>query len=150
MDLEVWRNQSMLNTILRKRAQVLAAILVLSVVLIATTAFAATEYIKAKRGGIVPVAPGVSLVIKPGALAEDTVISANMKVKRNHISFCFGPSGTVFSKPAELCISWQAIDDVEDLTLYGEDGEGIEPAKTTRWGVKYYIEHFSMYYFRRR
>ena len=140
----------MLNTILRKRAQVLAVILVLSLLLIAATAFAATKYISAKKGGTVDIAPGVSLVIKPGVLEEDTAISANMKVKRNRISFSFRPSGAEFSKPVELCISWQAIDDVEDLTLYGENGEEIEPAKTTRWGVKYYIEHFSMYYFRRR
>ena len=140
----------MLNTVLRKRVQVLLPVLVLSVLLVAATAFAATEYISAKRGGTVDVAPGVSLVIKPGALAEDTVISANMKVKRDRISFRFGPSGTEFSKPAVLCISWRAIDGVEDLTLFGEDGEEIEPAKTTGWGLKYYIEHFSIYYFRRR
>lgn len=140
----------MLNTILRKRAQVLALILVLSVLLIAATAFAATELIRAKRGGTVDVAPGVSLVIKPGALEEDTVISANMRVKRDRITFRFGPRGTEFSKPAVLRISWQAIDGVGDLTLHGEKGEEIEPAKITGQGVKYHIEHFSVYYFRRR
>jgi hypothetical protein len=140
----------MLNTILRKRAQVLALILVLSVLLIAATAFAAAEYISAKKGGTVDVAPGVSLVIKPGALEEDTAISANMKAKRDRISFQFGPSGTEFSKPAVLCISWEVIDGVEDLTLYGENSEEIGPTKITGWGVKYYIEHFSVYYFRRR
>jgi len=146
----------MLNIILRKRAQVLALILALSVILVAATAFAATEIIKARRGGRIDVAPGVSLVIKPGGLEEDAAVSATMKVKRNRIYFSFSAaavddgSDVELTKPAELYVSWQAVDGVEDLTLYGEDGEEIEPAKATKWGAKYYIDHFSLYYFVRR
>ena len=146
----------MLNTIPRKKAQVLAITLVLSVLLIAATVFAATEVIEAKKGGRIDVAPGVSLVIKPRGLAEDAVVSANMKVKRNRIRFSFSAvaldddDDVELTKPAVLRVSWRVIDSVEGLTLYGEDGEQIEPDKTTGWGVKYYIEHFSLYYFRRR
>lgn len=147
---------SMLNTILRKRAQALALILVLSVLLVAATAFAATEIIKAKRGGVVCVGPGVSLEIKPRGLEEDAIVSADMKIKRNRISFSFSAvalddgDDVELTKPAVLCISWQAIGGVEDLTLYGEHGEEIEPAQTTKRVVKYYVDHFSIYYFRRR
>lgn len=139
----------MLNAILRKRAQVLSLILVLSVLLIVTSAFAATKFIKARSGGVVRIDRGVRLVIRPRALEEDTVISANMIQEQNRICFHFGPDDTEFLKPAELCVSWRAIDDVDDLTLYGEDNEEIKP-EVKRWGVKYYIEHFSLYYFRRR
>lgn len=139
----------MLNTILRKRAQVLALILVLSVLLTATTALAATKFIRAKSGGTITIAQGVKLVIRPGALEEDTIISADMIQKRNRTLFRFEPDDAEFSKPAELCISWEVIDGVEDLTLYGENGSRIEP-ETTRRGVKYYIDHFSLYYYRRR
>jgi hypothetical protein len=146
----------MLNTILRKRAQVLVLILVLSVLVTAATAFAATRIIRAKKGGKIDVAPGVSLVIKPGGLAEDAVVSAYMKVKRNRICFSLNAAALddgddiELTKPAALNVSWLAIHGVEDLTLYGQNGEEIEPAKKTRWGVRYDIEHFSLYYFRRR
>lgn len=146
----------MLNTILRKRAQILALILALSVILVAATAFAVTEIIKAKKGGRIDVAPGVSLVIKPGGLAEDAMVSATMKVKRNRICFSFSAAAVddgndvELTKPAVLYVSWRALDGVEDLTLYGEDGEEIEPAKATQWAAEYYIDHFSLYYFRRR
>ena len=137
----------MLDTILRRRAQ--ALVLVLSLVLSVTAVFAATELIEAKKGGTINIAPGVRLVIRPGALEEDTAISADMIQKRDRILFRFKPSRTEFLKPAELRIHWQAIEDVEDLILYGEDGEEIEP-EIRGWGTKYYIEHFSLYYFRRR
>lgn len=146
----------MLNTILRKRAQVLTLILVISVLVTAATAFAVTSIIEAKKGGKIGVAPGVLLVIKPGGLEEDAVVSANMKVKGNRTCFSLNAAAlddgddVDLTKLAVLNVSWEAIDGVEDLILYGQDGEEIEPAKTTRWGVKYYIEHFSLYYFRRR
>ena len=141
----------MLNTILRKRAQVLALILVLSVLLTATAALAATKLIIAKKGGTVNIADGMELVIPPKALVEDTFISADVKHKRDRVIFSFGPDGTEFSKPAKLFISWQAVDDadVEDLTLYGPDGLEIEP-KIKGWGVEYGIDRFSLYYYRRR
>jgi hypothetical protein len=147
----------MLNTILRKRAQALALILVLSVLLVAATAFAATEIIRAKRGGVVCVGPGVSLEIKPRGLEEDAIVSADMKVKRNRISFSFSAvalddgDDVELTKPAVLCVSQRVANDLEDLTLYGKNGEEIEPVRTTRHGAEcYLLEHFSIYYFRRR
>jgi hypothetical protein len=142
----------MLNTIPKKRARALALVLVLSVLQTAATALAATKYIEAGEGGTIDIAEGVELVIPAGALGEDTVISADMEWADDHIYFHFGPGGTEFGKPAELRITWQAIDDMglADLHLYSEDGEEIE-YEIKKWGVvSYYIEHFSLYYYRRR
>lgn len=143
----------MLNTILKKRAQALAVILILSVLLTATTALAATKFVKADKGRVIHIAPGVKLVIPPEALEEDTVVSADMEKTDDYIDFYFGPSRTKFAKPAELRITWQAISrmDVDDLTLYNTDGKEIEIEPDIKsWGVIYYIDHFSLYYYRRR
>lgn len=142
----------MLSMILRKRAQILATILVLSVFLIATAALADTKLIIAKKGGVVNIAEGIELVIRPGALENDTIVSAYMIQKRKRVIFSFGPDDTEFEKPARLCMSWAAVEalgTLESLTLYGENGERIEP-RIKGWGVEYPIEHFSLYYHRRR
>jgi len=139
----------MLSKVLKKRAQLLAVILVLSLLLTATTAFAVSEYITAKKGGVIGIAQGVKLVILPRALKEDTLISADMLKKKKRIEFTFEPDGTVFAKPAILKIAWSAIEDLEDLVLYGLDGEKIRP-RIKGWGLEYRIPHFSLYYFRRR
>ncbi len=139
----------MLNTILRKRAQLLAVILVISTIMIATAAFAVTKLIEAKTGGILEIADGARLVIPPHALKKDTVISADMSTKKKRIIFEFEPDGTVFARPARLQIGWSVVQKVDDLFLYGEDGEKIRP-RVTWWGLEYKIRHFSLYYFRRR
>lgn len=148
----------MLGAILRKRVRVLGLILVLSALLTVTTAFAITQLIKAREGGTIRIARGVKLVIRPGALEEDTVISANMVRKRNRIYFHFGPNGTTFAedKPAKLMITWRAMADMglSDFTLHGQDGEEIEPNIGRRglsYGLKSFsLYHFSLYYYRRR
>lgn len=139
----------MLNTILRKRAHLSAAVIAISLLMIATTAFAVTKLIEAKKGGTLEIAEGVELVVPPQALEEDTIISADMKMKSKSITFKFKPDGTVFVKPAKLQIAWSAIQDVDDLTLYEKNGDEIEP-RITGWGLEYEISHFSLYYFRRR
>jgi hypothetical protein len=137
------------TSILKSKTRLVSLIAVLSVFLVITTAFAATKLIVAEDGGVVDIDTGVSLVIYANALSEDTVISATMVKDEDTADFEFGPSGTQFSTPAELCISWQVISDAESLTLYGESGEVIQP-QIQGWGVKYPIEHFSLYYYRRR
>jgi len=141
----------MLNTTAGKRAQTLALTMVLSILLASTTTLAATRIIRANRGGIIRIAQGVKLVIRHAALERDTMISADMVREHGRVCFCFGSDGTAFAddKPAELRISWQAIDDVDDPVLYGDNGEEIEP-DIAGWGLRYYIGHFPMYYYRRR
>jgi len=144
----------MLHTIAKKRAQALALVLVLSVLLTAMTALAATKFIKARRGGVISIDKGVCFRIPPGSLEGDTTISADMVVKEDSICFYFGPDGTTFDPSAELIIAWPALGEfihlgVRDLILYGEDGSETKPKIELR-GTKYPIEHFSVYYFRRR
>ena len=143
--------RTLLSTILRKRTQVLATTIVLSVFMAAMAAFAASELITAKKGGTVELAPGVELVFRPGTVEEDVVVTADMKVGRKRIKYDFGPDGLVFLKPARFIVSLEAIgdSDVDDLVLYGEDGEEIEP-KVKKDRLVYDIEHFSRYYHRRR
>ncbi len=141
----------MLHTFLRKKAHVLALIVVLSILLTTMTVFAASKLITAKKGGTIDMAPGVELVILPNALEEDTIVSADMRVKPKRIVYSFGPKGVVFSKSAKLIISLEVLDGagVDDLVLYGENGEAIEPRRNKR-SLVYEIDHFSAYYHRRR
>ena len=141
----------MLEAVLRKRAKALALILFLSVFLIATTASAATRFIRADEGGAVRITSGAWLLIPAGSLEEDTLISANMKRTHNYLYFRFNPSGTVFDpdKPAQLCLAWWRLQGLESFVLYGKDGSEVTP-EFRWWGVKYDVDHFSLYYFRRR
>ena len=115
----------MLNAIPGRRAQVLTAALILSVLLIAanadaarrikddsstttsassttTSASLATEpsypwkLITADSGGTIDVAEGVTFKVRARTLQEDTVIWAGMEQTADGISFIFGPSGTQF------------------------------------------------------
>ena len=142
----------MLHTALRKRAYVLTLIIVLSILLTAMTAIAASKLITAKKGGTIDIAPGVKLVIRPNTLEEDTVISASMSIESNgDITYEFGPDDIDFSKPVELIISKRVLKDakIKDFVLYGADGEEIR-AKKSKKELIYKIEHFSLYYHRRR
>ncbi len=141
----------MLNTIVRRNSKILAIILVLSLLLAATTVLAATKLIKAGKGGTIRIANGISIKIEKNSLQENTLISAKMVWGNKYIDFHFEPDDTVFSKPAKLKISLNAIDemDLETLVLYGKNGEQIEPARKKRH-MEYKISHFSIYYYRRR
>jgi hypothetical protein len=141
----------MLNLILKKKAQALVLAMVLSVFLTATIVLAATQFIEAKEGGTIDIAEGAYLDIPPYSLHEDTTISVDMVKEHDYVYFVFGPDYTTFSskKPARLNVSWSAIGNTHDLTLYGEDGKYIVP-KTSEWGVQWKIPHFSIYYYRLR
>ena len=90
-----------------------------------------------------------ALSLQRGTLESDTVISANMVYKSNAIDFVFGPSGTTFNQPMELKVFWDALEDLDDYTLYGEGRSKLEP-EICEWGLIYRIPHFSLYYYRRR
>jgi len=136
---------------LKKRVAALTVILILSVFLSATTALAITKLIKADKGGKVPVSNGVKLIVPPGSLEEDTVISADLYVRRDVICLSFGPSGTTFDPSAVLKISWKVIAkyDLDDYTLYGPNDLSLSP-RITKEGLEYEVPHFSLYYYRRR
>jgi len=141
----------MSNTMLRKRIQVVALILVVSLFLAVTATLATTKLIKAKNGGKLNIASGeAKLVIPPGALEEDTVISADMIEEGEYIYFQFEPDGLTFAEPATLMISQSVIDKLEDTILYGPGSLEILPGYSNRKWMEYQIDHFSLYYFRRR
>jgi hypothetical protein len=144
----------MLRKVLQKRVKLIAPIFLLfalSLFLTATTAFAETQLIKAKTGGLINMARGIKFRIPSEALEEDTIISIDMELTTDSVNFTFKPSRLRFRKPAKLELSWKAIENLglDGLTLYGEDGEELEP-EVTACGVKWYIAHFSLYYHRRR
>ena len=143
----------MLNTTPRRRLQQILVLITILSVFLATEAFAVSRFITADEGGTIDLAEGVSLIIPPGALEEDTMIRAHVVLNRNRICYTFEPDGIVFNKPAKLVVSWEVLEDagVKDLNLYGEDGKRIKPKilkKEESWA--YRIEHFSLYYHRRR
>lgn len=120
-------------------------------------AFAVTKMIKAKDGGVIEIRDGVQLFIPPGALEEDTTISATMSLDRNTepktLVFEFGPSGTTFSTSAELRIDKKFFEqtNASDIKIYSEDGEEIEAVFAENGDTLiFYIDHFSYYYYRRR
>ena len=141
----------MTSKVARRNLVILPIVLVLSILLITTTALAATKLIKAKSGGVVKIADGVLLKIEKGSLQEDTLISAEMMWGDDYIGFEFGPDDTVFSEPAKLRIGLDVIDEMglDSLTLFGERGEKIKPDISKKY-VEYRISHFSIYYYRRR
>jgi hypothetical protein len=143
-----------LNATLSRRAYILTLVLVLSALLTTTTAFAATRFVEASKGGVIRIARGAYFRVPPKSMEGDVTISADVVLEKDRVCFYFGPDGTTFDPPAQLIIVWPALArlirvGVRDLTLYGEDGSEIKPRIRT-WGVKYPIKHFSMYYFRRR
>ena len=141
----------MLSATVRRNLIILPMVLVLSILLLATTAFATTKLIKAQSGGVVKMADGIRLKVENGSLEKDTYISAEVMWGDDYIDFEFGPDGTTFSEPAKLRISQKVLDEMglDGLTLYGEQGEKIEP-NTNGGYVEYEIPHFSIYYYRRR
>jgi len=96
-----------------------------------------------------------------GALNEDNQISMEITTdEESHVNFEFGPHGVEFDEPVELELSWNSLpEDVrgEDLILYyyhEELGEWLEEYRGI-WSdncktVTLLLEHFSLYYFRRR
>lgn len=124
------------------------------------------KLIKADIGGILTGgdgAPGTKLDIPAGALSEDTIIS--IEVNSDNVAetqFTFGPHGTVFNTPVELELSWQTLNDLQDLTsedliLYRYDdstSQWLEEA-TAIWNdngkkATVSINRFSYYYYARR
>jgi hypothetical protein len=140
----------MLKAIPGKRAYILTLVFVLSAILIATV-YGDVKLITAKKGGTVRAERGAELVIPPRALAEDTVISAELDIQNDTIYLLFGPHGTEFNPSATFKVSWTLIKKygIDDYTAYGPGGEILVP-ELTKKGLEYEIQHFSLYYFRRR
>lgn len=144
----------MFDTFLRNRARTLTTVLILSILMTAATVLAAVEFITAAAGGSVSVAKGVELVIVPDGLAKDANVLGEMYTDEDgNISFIFDAynknNSIKLTKPAQLYVSRNLVKGLKDLTLYGENDEEIVPEKTNR-GLKYSLDHFSLYYYRRR
>lgn len=82
----------MSNTIIKKRAQILTLILVLSVFV----TFATTKIIGRKVDRAYLQYPSIFLNIPRGALTEDTEISAEMVMEDGRVCFISGPYGIVY------------------------------------------------------
>lgn len=113
-----------------------------------------SAYIIAKIGGVLYPSSGMKLTIPPKALSQNTVISSRFEWYPNYIDFVFQPSPMTFAKPLQLFISWYELNKMGlfyNPILYYDDGLGT-PVRYTidNFGVTYYLEHFSIYYFVRR
>ena len=140
----------MLNTIPKKRAQVILPILFLLLLMTATSANAASKFIKADKGGVIRIDWWAYLKIEPDGLSQDTRVTADLEWTDDQINLQIEAPGATLCKPAKLMISWWAIYDfVDSFILYGDDGSEIKPF-INWWGLNYYMSHFSLYYFRRR
>ena len=141
----------MTSKVVRRNLVILPIVLILSILLATTTALAVTKPIKAKNGGVIKIADGVSLKIERDSLPGDTLISAEMTLDDEYVDIEFGPGGTIFSEPAKLRIDLKVLDEMglDGLTLFWEGGEEIEPDIGKKY-AEYEIPHFSIYYYRRR
>ena len=144
----------MLEAIFKKRARVATAIfamLVLSALFTATSTHAVTVFVEGHDNVSIEIADGVELEIPRGALKEDTFLSADMEITEDQVRFIFGPSAMEFKKSLKLRIRWDVIEglDLETFTLFGPDGEEIEP-QINDSEMTWKIPHFSLYYHRRR
>ncbi|MBD3183845.1 hypothetical protein GF312_16290 [Candidatus Poribacteria bacterium] len=149
----------MFKTAMRQKFGLVFLIFLISAFLFTSLSYAATESkVTAEDGGKIKIARGVTFWIPPESLKTDTPIYADMWREKKFIVFEFGPDGTKFRRPAELRIQWQSIRDASNFVLYGEKGEQIKPEiniisyKRSAINIElvYKIEHFSIYYFRRR
>ena len=151
----------MMNRVLWKRlAQASAATLAFLLLMAAAMAFASKGdgYIKAKKGGIIIIDDDTRLIIPHKALKDDTFITAKVVIKDKRVDFHFEPEGLVFEKHVYLQKSKAAMKkDALGYTLYyapDEDNpdnytETIHP-KIDKENVEWTLEHFSLYYHRRR
>ena len=115
-----------------------------------------------KDGGYIEIDAGIYLVVPPQALKADTEIGARMKrdKKDRKTKFYFIPPGLEFHRSAELQATWEAIYDAEEgepELQYGVEIDGVvydvgspAPPSIETWGVRWKIDHFSLYYYRRR
>jgi len=109
--------------------------------------------IKAKTGGVVCLGPTMGLYVPKYTFKEDTIVSASFAYNQmcDTIEFDFGPSPASFSNPLELFVSWSDLAYfglLKDPTLY-YNGFPVSCSESD-WGITYYLDHFSIYYFRRR
>ena len=146
---------------LQKRStQILAITLTLSLLLVTTmTVLAAIGQapIKADKGGTIIIDDDTRLIIPAGALEKNTLIRIKMVSNNNKLTFAFTPKGLQFKKPVQLQKSKASMNDAEGFTLYfapDEDkldnySETIHPDIDSK-NVKWNLNHFSIYYYRRR
>ncbi|MBM3242999.1 hypothetical protein FJZ31_42610 [Candidatus Poribacteria bacterium] len=110
-------------------------------------------------GGTISLSEGTKIVVLPGALLKNTLLSIERWTDEDKVYFHFGPDGLQFNLPVIICLSWASLEDVdlEDLILYywdEEKGEWVEVC-IAEWDLvekacKFYINHFSYYYYQRR
>lgn len=151
----------MLNTIIKKRStKVLMVILFVSAFVAATIAYGSVGQgpIKADKGGVICIDEDTKLIIPAGALSKNTRIRVKMVQNDNKVTFDFEPEGIQFNKPVylqkKLLSMWDAewgfalyyAPDPDDLEQYTEV---IEPVLDNS-DIKWPLDHFSLYYYRRR
>jgi len=160
----------MLRAIRPKKVWVLLIVFLLSAIFIAATPFIALakkgkegkKYDSSvcadigENGGKFKIADGVFFVVPEGSLDADTTICIRMKRTKKKIKFYCGPAGTVFNISATLEVSGKWLKGVKDLTLHLAKSEKDEKSvkqiqpESMKHGVQWPIDHFSLYYFRRR
>lgn len=142
-----------------KTLTAITAILILSLVMIAVAfAIIVEQPIKANEGGTIDIVAGIKFIVPPGALERDTTIRVKMVQNRNKTMFKFGPAGLKFKKAVKLQATTGAINDAAEFNLYYAPNnerpdnytEVITPERTSDGTIQWSLNHFSIYYYRRR
>lgn len=111
----------------------------------------ARKLIRADVGGNINLKDGVHLRIPAGALDEDVNIETSKTISDRKASITLKPDGIQFATPVELEVSLKFLDSIEgvDRDLIGPDEEPI-PGLLSGNKLLYLLDHFSIYYYRRR
>jgi hypothetical protein len=118
-----------------------------------TTIYSTSALIKAKYGGYLSLSKTMGLTVPKYALSNDTVLTASFVYDKSAdtFEFVFGPSPLSFRTQLQLFVSWHDLENfglLHDPILYYE-GTPVAYSKSY-WGMTYYLDHFSIYYFGRR
>lgn len=102
----------------------------------------------ASQDFMMPIGTDMILMIKKGSLPDGTEVQADLLQSPFKISVNLKPEAKL-KKPAELYVSNELISQagVQDVLLYGENGQAVEPKIAGDGNRLYRITHFSNYYY---
>jgi hypothetical protein len=115
------------------------------------------ERVKAKNGAIIYIDSDTRLIVPPGAMDKDVAIKVKLSQSKKNVKFKFEPEGIKFRVPIYLQKSRESMEDAESCILYyAPDEKNIEryteqiKPKVKGDNIVWELEHFSLYYYRRR
>lgn len=111
----------------------------------------AKKLVMARKGAHINLRDGVDLGIPAGALSEDKVVTWRKVITDDKVEIHLIPDGLKFSPPAVLEVTKQFLNGIGrvERDLFGPDDKEV-PGVDYPGRLQYDLNHFSIYYYRRR